>query len=195
MELIIILLILYCLYALPSLFRSMEFNKNKDANNQYKTELVAAREKFFVEEGKVSFPVIDPNDYSYRPVAKESLLAVHDDINRLEMKSTGRYTTSGMSVSVPLTKGVRFRLGNGSIRTQKALQITASGRLLITDKAIIYESSEKNERIPWGQISDIELLFDGYKIFKRSGLPKMFSFSKTNANFAAIMDFMLRRVG
>ena len=79
------------------------------------------------------------------------------------------------------------------MRSEKSWQITAKGRLLATDKAIDFESSEKNERITWPQVYDIALMVDGFKIAKRSGPPRMYAVDDPDPRFGAIVELLLQR--
>jgi hypothetical protein len=111
----------------------------------------------------------------------------------MEMKSSGRYRTGGASVSIPIMKGVRYRVGSGSIRTEKTLQATDHGRLLVTDKAIVFEGGGRNERITWVQVADVELMLDGFRIAKRSGPPRLYRVGAPDPKFAAVVEVMLAR--
>jgi hypothetical protein len=62
-------------------------------------------------------PVLDAFEHRYRPVAKECLYAVQPNVSKLEAKSTGKYVSSGASLSVPIAKGIRYRVGSGSVRS------------------------------------------------------------------------------
>lgn len=110
----------------------------------------AARHSMVVRKNRVSLPVLEASSLGYRPVGKEVVVNVQYDAVRIENKSTGRYGTSGASVSIPVVEGVRFRVGAGSIRGEKSWQATDTGRLILTDKAIVFEGSAKNERIILG---------------------------------------------
>lgn len=98
-----------------------------------------------------------------------------------------------MSVSIPIVKGVRYRVGSTNIKAEKTAQTTARGRLLITDKAIVFEGDNKNDRITWSQLANIELHLDGLTLAKRTGPPRTYSVSSPNPNFVAILEFMLSK--
>lgn len=159
----------------------------------YSAQIASVKQSFLTSSETASMPVLSAADFGYRPVAKENLLAVQDGVTRMEMKSTGRYRTGGTSVSIPIVKGVRYRVGSGSIRTEKSWQVTARGRLLVTDKAIVFEGGEKNERITWTQVANVELLLDGFTIAKRSGPPRTYQVGTPDAKFAAVVELMLAR--
>lgn len=86
----------------------------------YSAAITEEKTKMLKGEGQASLPVLDAGSEGYRPVGGEKLLAVQPGATRMEMKSTGRYKTGGGSVSIPIMKGVRYRVGSGSIRTEKA---------------------------------------------------------------------------
>jgi hypothetical protein len=164
-----------------------------EQSNAYSNEVESAKQTLLTSSSSASLPVLKASDVGYRPVAKENLLAVQDGATRMEMKSTGRYKTGGTSVSIPIMKGVRYRVGSGSIRTEKSWQATARGRLLVTDKAVVFEGGDRNERITWTQIANVELLIDGFTIVKRSGPPRTYQVNNPDPKFAAVLELMLSR--
>jgi len=164
-----------------------------EQSNAYSSEVENAKQTLLTSSSSASLPVLKASDVGYRPVAKENLLAVQDGATRMEMKSTGRYKTGGTSVSIPIMKGVRYRVGSGSIRTEKSWQATARGRLLVTDKAVVFEGGDRNERITWTQIANVELLIDGFTIAKRSGPPRTYQVNNPDPKFAAVLELMLSR--
>lgn len=165
-----------------------------ERTERYNSLINSERQALLSAPDRMSLQPLDPADYDYRPVARESLIAVQENASFMELKSSGYYRTSGTSLSIPIMKGVRYRIGAGRIASEKSWQVTATGRLLVTDKAIAFESPQKNERITWGQIADVELLLDGYRIAKRTGSPKTFVVESPDPRFAAIVELMLMRV-
>lgn len=164
-----------------------------EQSNAYSSKVQSAKQALLTSSSSASLPVLKASDVGYRPVAKENLLAVQNGATRMEMKSTGRYKTGGTSVSIPIMKGVRYRVGSGSIRTEKSWQATAQGRLLVTDKAVVFEGGDRNERITWAQIANIEMLLDGFIIAKRSGPPRTYQVNSPDPKFAAVLELMLSR--
>ncbi len=168
--------------------------KNTERTERYNALINFERKALLAEPDRMNLKPLSAFDYGYRPVAKESLIAVQDNASRLELKSSGTYRASSASVSMPIVKGVRYRVGSSRIIAEKSLQVTASGRLLITDKAVVFESPQSNERITWGQIASVELMIDGYKIAKRTGPPRTFVVNSPDPKFAAVLELMLMRV-
>ncbi len=196
MEILWLVGIVFIIAVIWSVKKESKQKKLEDAVvEDYNLAIESERQRMIKGDGEASLQVLDASAEGYRRVAKESLLAIQNDATRMEMKSTGRYRTGGVSVSVPIIKGVRFRVGSGSIKGEKSWQATDNGRLLITDKAVMFEGSAKNERITWTQVADIELLSDGYSISKRTGPPRTYQVFEPDPKFAAILDLMLSRTG
>ena len=168
--------------------------KQEERRKEYDAAIAQERSALLTGPSSASLPVIEPSAVGYRPVGGEKLIAIHDGISRMEFKSTGRYRSHGSSVSIPIVKGVRYRVGNTSVRAVKEWQATAIGRLLITDKAVAFESPERNDRMNWSQIASVELHVDGFTIAKRSGPPRRFVARNPDPQFAAILDIVASRI-
>ncbi len=63
--------------------------------------------------------------------------------------TTSRVDYSGASLSVPVAKGVRFRLGSIAPKrvTARELQVVDTGRLVITNKRLFFDGRAKNTTI------------------------------------------------
>lgn len=138
-------------------------------------------------------PVLDSSKFGYKPVKGECLLAIQDDVYRQELRSTGRNSSQTISISIPIAQGIKYRAQTNNITGEKQYQKTAGGRLLVTNKAIVFEGDTRNDRITWGQITKVQLASDGYEIQKRSGKPFEFIASEPDPKFAAIIHLMLNK--
>lgn len=169
-------------------------SEERDMRADLNRRIDQCRRDLIRDNNTASMKPLDPLGYNYRVVGKESLLAVEDSVDKLEWKSTGKRSASGMSFSVPIAKGIRYRVSTRSTRSEKDLVPTDSGRLVLTDKAASFEGRSKNERITWSQISDAQVLLDGYEIRKRNGPSRLFRSKSVNPQFAAILELLLVRV-
>lgn len=170
-----------------------------DANSKKQAKvfadaLEAAWQGMRTGDKSATLPVISASEAGYRPVGGENLVALQNGVARREMRSTGKYQTSGGSISIPLGGGVRYRVGTGSIRAEKAMTTVASGRLLLTDKAVAFESREGNTRLTWGQISDLNIARDGVVFHRRNGKPLIFATDALDPQFAAAALLLRDRV-
>lgn len=140
----------------------------------------------------LAIPALDASDYRYRRVGGETLYHVVEGVSRVEMKSTGRVASRGFAFSIPIVKGVRYRVNTGKIAAQKKMQVTDRGRLVITDKAVSFEGGNKNDRLTWTQIADIDFSLDGITVMRRTGAARMFAFDSEDYRASAIMMLLLR---
>jgi len=166
----------------------IEFWNRATAQKQTKdfaNALEAAWNEMRTGEKTAMLPVLSASEASYRPVGGENLIAFQEGVSRREMRSTGKYATSSGSISIPLGGGARYRIGTGSIRAEKAMTTVANGRLLLTDKAVVFESRDGNTRLTWGQISDLDIARDGIVCHRRNGKPLIFATLALNPQFAA----------
>jgi hypothetical protein len=193
---ILLLIIFGAIIAIPVwIFRRIRrWRDSKKRTRAYPEQIANAKSALLAREDEASLPTLDAAGLGYRPVGNEKVLAVQIGAKRMEMKSTGRYGTAGTSISIPIIKGVRYRIGGGSIRTEKSWQVTGNGRLIVTDKALSFESQDKNERITWSQIADVRIFTDGFQIAKRSGPPRTYVVESPDPNFAAVLELMLAKV-
>jgi len=176
---------------LAMFFRSYSREAERARTTNYKHSIITEVRSFADEDGNLELPVLTPEAHGYRPVGRERLVAIQPNVARMELKGTGRYSTSGASFSIPIVKGVRYRVGGGSIRAEKTWQATARGRLIVTDKALCFESDAKNERITWTQIAGVELMVDGLKVMKRSGPPRVYVVDSPDPRFSAALMTVL----
>ncbi|MDW9479006.1 hypothetical protein GOB57_10000 [Sinorhizobium meliloti] len=169
--------------------------ETRERSERYNAMISNERQALLSGPDRMTLTPLDPFDHGYRPVANENLIAVQENASLMELKSSGSYRAAGTTISIPIVKGVRYRVGSGRITSEKSWQVTATGRLLVTDKAVVFESPQKNERMTWGQIADAELMLDGFRIAKRTGSPRTFVVDSPDPRFAAVLELMLMRVG
>jgi hypothetical protein len=176
------------------IFAFIKDARKKKRNAAYSAEIDVFKQSLLTDDNTASLAVLNATEHRYRPVTSENLLAIQDRAARMEMKSTGRYKTGRISVSIPIVKGVRYRIGSGSVHAKKSWNVTARGRLLVTDKAIVFEGGDKNERINWTQVANVELMSDGFIITKRSGPQRTYQVASPDPKFAAMIELMLARL-
>ncbi|WP_019222074.1 hypothetical protein [Bartonella senegalensis] len=62
------------------------------------------------------------------------------------------------------------------------------GRLLVTNQAIAFESSVKNERTTWTRIASVDITYEGCQISRRTGVPWNYQFSAfSSPRFTAVI--------
>ena len=118
------------------------------------------------DANKATVPLLDAAEFGYQTTFQEKLLAVQEDVTQMEFTGSGLVRTGGVAVSMPVGVAGRYRVSSGSVRSRRAWQAVAKGRLLITDRAIIFDGDGLRERITWGKVSEIETRVDGYEVIK-----------------------------
>ena len=150
------------------------------------------------EHGKLSIPICDPTAFNYRPVGREKVVGCLDGAKRLEMRNTGRYYRGGgfWDAFGRAFLGRRYApilMGSPQRIAEREQCVTATGQLIVTDKAVSFEGDTTNERLSWAKIADVELLEDGVKITRRSGPPRIYAFTRFDPKFAAALFVMSKR--
>jgi hypothetical protein len=143
-------------------------------------------------DGKASLPVYDPAAFDYRPVGDEMVLGCLDGVQRVEVRNTGRHFRGGgfwdaIARGFLGQRRAHLLMGSPVRVAEKEQRVTATGQLIVTNKAVAFEGDAKNERLTWQQVADVELLADGARITKRSGPPRTYVFTKLDSKFAAVL--------
>ncbi len=168
--------------------------KHRNALRSLKKAIGRSRETLLSDAAnKATVPLLDAAEFGYQTTFQEKLLAVQEDVTQMEFTGSGLVRTGGVAVSMPVGVAGRYRVSSGSVRSRRAWQAVAKGRLLITDRAIIFDGDGLRERITWGKVSEIETRVDGYEVIKLGDPPRTYAVSRLDTNFAAILELMLVR--
>ncbi|OPB31393.1 hypothetical protein [Bartonella sp. AR 15-3] len=114
---------------------------------------------FNFSEACEMFQELDASEYDYRLAPNEKLLGVQEYANFV---------------------------GKRRVNKIEQMVVVARGRLLVTDQAIVFESSEKNERTTWTRIASVDITYEGCRVNRRSGIPWNYKFTAT-PRFAAVV--------
>ncbi len=106
------------------------------------------------DANKAAAPLLDAAEFGYQTAFQEKLLAVQEDVTLMEFTGSGLVRTGGVAVSMPVGEAGRYRVSSRSVRSRIAWQAVAKGRVLIADRAIIFDGDEMHERVTWGKVSE-----------------------------------------
>jgi hypothetical protein len=140
----------------------------------YLTALAVHQVSLIGAQGRATLKVLNPVPHNYRLTAGESLLAAME-VSLIETVATGR------------NESFRSYDNTGYYSAEKADQVTAVGKLLITTRALVFQSGTCNHRWQWSKISNVEILPYAFKVHMRSGSPKLFGFTEHDLEFAKVM--------
>ena len=84
---------------------------------------------------------------------------------------TRRVSYRGPTVSIPITKHVRYRIGSFTPSVSTSTDITRldGGTLFITNKRFFFEGAQKNATINFNAVARISLVPGGFEIEKQTG--------------------------
>lgn len=72
-------------------------------------------------------------------------------------KSNGKVGYSGVTVSIPIMKGVRYRVGSGRMGVQKSWVFDNPGVLHVTTTRVVFDGSTKNSSAPMSKIIEMQI--------------------------------------
>jgi hypothetical protein len=86
-------------------------------------------------------------------------------------RGTRRVSYAGPTVSLPIVKGVRFRMGSFAPAVERSESLTQidSGTLYITNKRLFFDGEANNRTIRLGRITSYQVFSDAIVIEKDSG--------------------------
>lgn len=114
---------------------------------------------------------IDPRKYGYRLVSREHLVAAMA-VSLIEVVPTGNNTA------------FRSYDNTGYFHREFEERATATGMLLLTTQALVFQSDVRTDRLLWSKISHIDTWAWTFKVHKRSGKPMTFGFYQPDLEFA-----------
>lgn len=109
---------------------------------------------------------------------------------RLRTKSVGY---RGASVSIPIVKGFRIRVGQGRVHreTEQYQHSFGKGTFCATNKRLIWNGPNKNIAINLTKIIDFEPFTDGVRVEKDTGKPLLIVFSSEEKSFGPLLSRLL----
>ena len=160
----------------------------------YASKILLEKNKMKRGVDKASLPVLSAEDFNYRPVGKEKLVAIHERVLDFDRANKYRPSADGPFSSLLGALTRKHRVPISISKLPREFRERFLGRLLLTDKAVIFESLEHNERITINQIAGVRFHIDGFTISKRNGSPRIFQIASPDPKFAAVLDLLLSRV-
>jgi hypothetical protein len=110
---------------------------------------------------------------------------------------TTRIGYSGPTLSIPIVKGLRWRVGSFAPHrmTREELTRIDSGILYVTSKRIIFDGSLKNNSLRYSSILSFQVFSDGIAVDKASGRSPYFLFQGDPEPLAVILGAALSMSG
>lgn len=96
---------------------------------------------------------------------------------------------AGLTFSLPIAKGLRFRVGQFAVNRQtlRYSHRLGSGDLCVTNERLIFRSSERAITARLTSIIDVTAYHDGVTVLRTQGKPITFVLAEPDADFALVL--------
>jgi hypothetical protein len=156
-----------------TLLKNMAENLGVAFEHSAETKVLIGRFKLLarIEEGDL--PSVSPAITLQRgETCHVSFACTHNEIRT----RTTSYRYSGPAASIPIVKGLRWRIGQVAVQrvTRDEMVQLDSGTLYVTNKRLLFDGSKKNTVINLSKILHFTVFSDGLKVEKDSGKDQYF---------------------
>lgn len=105
-----------------------------------------------------------------------------DLIEERAVRGRGRYQGGSTGVSFRVSKGVSFRVGQsrGTYHSDREPVAVSSGKLIVTNKRIIFDGDKKGFNITIGQLLSYEVFDNSILVKPTRGNPRLVEFRDTS---------------
>jgi hypothetical protein len=105
------------------------------------------------------------------------------------------YSFAGPSISIPIIKGVRYRVASYDFARREAMTPLSSGMLYITSKRLLFAGESRDTSINLSRIVNIQIFKDALEIQKNTGKSDLFSMEAAQAGYITTMIGVIRQLG
>jgi hypothetical protein len=105
------------------------------------------------------------------------------------------YTFAGPSISIPIIKGVRYRIASYDFARREAITPLSSGILYITSKRLLFAGESRNTSINLSRIVNLQIYKGALEVQKNTGKPDLFSMEAAQASYITTMIGVIRQLG
>lgn len=106
---------------------------------------------------------------------------------------TTRVRMSGSSVSIPIAKGVRYRIAEFTPKYEREENLTLidTGALYLTNKRIFFDGQKKNTSVRWSAVVKVAGFDGGFEVEKGSGKPITLQIAQDGERALAVAQYCL----
>lgn len=161
--------------------------KRYSASVEFDESINLARERWLMDEkGALPKPMSEAS-----AILQRGELAYHEVHTTWHQMRSVRKGYVGTSVGLRLAKGVRLSVGRAIPICSEELKPLATGKLIATNKRLLFQGSHRSTSIAVGQITGMELFREGLMIHKSRGLSDLFALPLIQA---AYLESLLGRL-
>jgi len=122
----------------------------------------------------------------------ESEIVYHKTHTTWHQTRVNNYSFAGPSISIPIIKGVRYRIASYDVARTEAMTPLSSGVLYITSKRLLFVGESRNASIIISRIISLQLFTDALKVEKSTGKSDLFSMEAEEAVYITTMIGLIR---
>lgn len=105
-----------------------------------------------------------------------------------ELRAQRKASYSGLSYSIPIAKGLRYRVGTINLEGgRKELRRLDSGMLYLTNKRVFFDGQEKNTSLPYRSVAGVSIERFGLVLERQSGKSIHLEFSHDSPGAGVII--------
>lgn len=102
------------------------------------------------------------------------------------------YTFAGPSLSIPIIKGLRYRIASYNVARSESMSPLSAGVLYVTSHRLLFVGQTRNTSINYSKVVEFQLFRDALKILKDSGKPDLFIMAAEIAAYIVCMIGILK---
>ncbi len=122
----------------------------------------------------------------------ESELVYHQIRTTWHQSRVNNYSFAGPSLSIPIVKGLRYRMASYDVARTEAMTPLSKGVLYVTSKRLLFVGESRNTSINLSRVVNFQIFKDALKVEKSTGKPDLFSMDVADAGYITTMIGLLR---
>lgn len=125
----------------------------------------------------------------------ESEIVYHMTRTTWHQTRASNYSFAGTSISIPIIRGVRYRIASYDVARTEAMTPLSSGMLYVTSKRLLFVGESRNATIIVSRIINLQIFKDALQIEKSAGKSDLFSMKAEEAVYITTMIGLIRQLG
>jgi len=122
----------------------------------------------------------------------DSEMAYHAVRTTWHQTRVNNYSFAGPSISIPIIKGVRYRIASYDVVRSEGMTPLSSGVLYVTSKRLLFAGESRNTAVILSRIINLQIFKDALKVDKSTGKSDLFSMEAEQASYITALIGVIR---
>ena len=105
----------------------------------------------------------------------------------------GNYSYEGLSLSIPIVKGLNYRIASYDVARTETMTPLSAGVLYVTSERLLFIGESRNTSINLSRIVNFQIFMDALKIEKSTGKSDLFTMAAEQAGYIARLIGVIRQ--